>query len=109
LEDTEGHPGLEDGGRLEAPADAVLDRLGRVGLGEDLPPEQPEEVLVVIEPLGGVVWLPALVPVECFPEVGRVRPNGISAAAEHETLDEIRTAREATITGVSQTTATFGG
>src|SRR3712207_8178360 len=37
-------------GRLEPPADAVLDRLGRVRLGEHLGEEELEEAAVVLEP-----------------------------------------------------------
>ena len=52
------------GRRLEAPADAVLDRLGRVRLGEHLRDEELEEVAVVAEPVVAVVLRPALVGVE---------------------------------------------
>ena len=47
--------------RLEAPADAVLDLLRRVRLGEGLREEELEEVAVVLEPVVAVVLRPALV------------------------------------------------
>ena len=49
------------GCRLEPPADRVVERLGRVRLGEHLAEEELEEVAVVRQPVVAVVLLPALV------------------------------------------------
>ena len=68
------------GGHLEAPADAVLDLLRRMGLAEDPPEEVLEEVLVVLEPVVAVVLRPAFVGVE--PIVERVDvPLGMPGAS----------------------------
>ena len=50
--------------RLEAPANRVVGRLRRVGLGEALAEEELEEAAVVAEPVVAVVLRPALVGVE---------------------------------------------
>ena len=70
-----------------APADAVLDLLGRVRLGEDLREEELEEVGVVAQPVVAVVLRPALVGVELLverarrPRPRRLRPRAASAGA----------------------------
>ena len=67
--------------RLEAPADGVLDRFRRVGLGEDLRHEELEKALVVAEPVVLVVFRPALVGVELvLPGVHRSLGQRLSAA-----------------------------
>ena len=60
------------GRRLETPAHAVLDRLGRVRLGEHLREEELEEAAVVPQPVVAVVLRPALVGVELL--VPRIDP-----------------------------------
>ena len=49
------------GGGLQAPADAVFDRLGRVRLGEHLGEEELQEAAVIPQPVVEVVFRPALV------------------------------------------------
>src|SRR5690606_8111695 len=47
-------------GGLPAPTDAVLDRFGRAGFGEALAEEEPEKVIVVVQPVLPVVLRPVL-------------------------------------------------
>ena len=61
------------GVRLQAPADRVLARLRRVGLGEALREEELEELLVVLEPVVAVPLPPAVVVVARLAEL-RGRP-----------------------------------
>jgi hypothetical protein len=49
------------GGGLQAPADAVFDRLGRVRLGEHQGEEKLQEAVVIAQPGAEVVFRPALV------------------------------------------------
>ena len=62
--------------RLAAPLDAVLDPLGRVRLAEALTHEEPEEVVVVLQPVLPVVLQPVL--------------PGIGAALRHPRRTQVR-------------------
>ena len=68
------------GGRLQPPADHVLDLLGGVGLGEDLAGEELEEAPVVAQPVVAVELGPALVGVERLVE--RVGPPRVGRGDE---------------------------
>ena len=77
--------------RLEAPAHAVLDRLGRVRLVEHLREEELEEAAVVAQPVVAVVLRPALVGVELLvPAGGSTRPRPGSPSG---TAGQMKTAR----------------
>src|SRR5439155_8610318 len=82
--------------RLETPADAVLDRLRRVWLGEDLRDEELDEVAVIAKPVVAVVLGPALVRVVLRVEVRedgslgkQVAPAGVRRPNEDCALDPL--------------------
>ena len=78
------------GRRLEAPADAVLDRLRRVRLGEHLREEELEEAAVVAQPVVAVVLRPALVGVELL--VPRVARAARASGSPSGTAGQMKTA-----------------
>ena len=84
---------------LQTPADAVLDLLGRVRLGEDLREEEGQEAGVVAQPVVAVVLGPPLVGVQLVVERGR-RPCPRRLGGERHrrpdedgTLDPVRMVR----------------
>src|SRR5215208_5226869 len=74
------------GAGLEAPADAVLDRLRRMRLREHLREEELEEAAVVLQPVVAVVLRPALVAFELL--VPGVGPTYRSLAERNRGADE---------------------